>query len=86
MNFRVPILIMKMEGKKLHFQDTMLYHFKKVKNTTEMKKMTCALYGESAVTDPTCQSGLLREGILSYELLPEKQMISPTSTDPNKIN
>ena len=32
----------------------MLYHFKKGKNTTERQK-NCAVYGEGAVTDQTCQ-------------------------------
>ena len=36
MNFCVTILILKMEEKK-HFQDIMLYYFKKGKNATEMK-------------------------------------------------
>ena len=33
----------------------MLYYFKKGKNTTEMQKEICAVYGEGAVTDATCQ-------------------------------
>ena len=38
----------------------MLYYFKKGKNTTEKqkKKKICAVYGEGAVTDRTCLSGL----------------------------
>ena len=36
----------------------MLYYFKKGKNATEMQKKMCAVYGEGAVTDWTCQSGL----------------------------
>ena len=44
-----------MEEKKQHFWHTMLYYFKKGKNTTEMQKKICAAYGESAVTDWTCQ-------------------------------
>ena len=37
----------------------MPYYFKKGKNTTEMqKKKVCAVCGEGAVTDGTCQSGL----------------------------
>ena len=40
---------------KQHFQHIMLYYFKKGKNTTETQKKTCAVYGEGAVTDPTCQ-------------------------------
>ena len=33
----------------------MLYYFKKDKNTTEMQKKMCALYGEDAVTDQKYQ-------------------------------
>ena len=38
-----------------HFQHVMLYHFKKGTNATEMQKMFCAVCGEGAVTDQTCQ-------------------------------
>ena len=43
--------------KKQHFRHIMLYYFKKGKNTTETqkKKKVCAVYGEGAVTDRTCQ-------------------------------
>ena len=33
----------------------MLYYFKKGKNATEMQKKICAVFGEGAVTDRTCQ-------------------------------
>ena len=33
----------------------MLYYFKKGKKATEMQKKVCAVYGEGAVTDRTCQ-------------------------------
>ena len=33
----------------------MLYYFKKGKNATETPKKICAVYGEGAVTDWTCQ-------------------------------
>ena len=33
----------------------LLCYFKKDKNTTEIQKEICAVYGESAVTDQTCQ-------------------------------
>ena len=52
-NFYVAILTLKMEEKQ-HFQH-MLYHFKKGKNTTKMQKKICAVYGEGAVIDQTCQ-------------------------------
>ena len=38
LNFCVAILILKMKEKKKHFQHTMLYYFKKGKNTTKMQK------------------------------------------------
>ena len=40
-----------MEENMQHFQHIMLYYFKKGKNTTEMQKKICAVYGEGAVTD-----------------------------------
>ena len=33
----------------------MLYYFQKDKNTTEMQKKICAMYGEGAVTEQMCQ-------------------------------
>ena len=33
----------------------MLYYFKKGKNATETQKKICAVYGDGAVTDQTCQ-------------------------------
>ena len=50
-NFCVAILILKMEEKKQHFQNIMLYYFKKGKNTPETQKKICAVYGEGTVTD-----------------------------------
>ena len=41
--------------KKQYFQHIMLYYFKKGKNAIEMQKKICAVYGEGAVTDQTCQ-------------------------------
>ena len=41
-----------------HFWQSMLYYFKKGKNTTETQKKVCAVYGEGAVTDQTYQNGL----------------------------
>ena len=50
MNFCVAISILKVEENMQHFLDIMIYYFKKGKNTTEMQKMICAVYGEGAVT------------------------------------
>ena len=46
-----------MEENKQHFQHIVLYYFKKGKNLSEMQK-DIAVYGEGAVTDQTCKSGL----------------------------
>ena len=50
--FYVVILILKMK-KMQRFQHIILYDFRKGKNPNEKKN--CAVYGECAVTDPTCQ-------------------------------
>ena len=44
-----------MEDDMQHFQHIMLYYFKKGENATETQKKICAVYGEGAVTDQTCQ-------------------------------
>ena len=56
------ILILKMEENMQHFQCIMPYYFKKGKNTTEMQKKEkiCAVYGEGAVTDRTCQKWFMK--------------------------
>ena len=54
-NFCAAILILKMEEKKQHFQHIMLYYFKRGKNAPETQKNICAVYGEGAVSDRTCQ-------------------------------
>ena len=37
-----------------------LYYFKKGKNATETQKKICAAYGESTVTDQTCQKWFVK--------------------------
>ena len=60
LNFCVAILILKIEETMQHLPHIMLY-FKTGKNTTEtQKKMICAVYGEGAVTDPTCQKWFVK--------------------------
>ena len=54
-NTTIAILILKMEENMQHFWHIMLYYFMKGKNTTEMQKKICAVYGEGAVTDWMCQ-------------------------------
>ena len=49
-----------MEENTQHFQHIMLYYFKKRKNATEMQKKICAIFGEGAVTDETCQKWFVK--------------------------
>ena len=53
-NFCVAILLLKTEENKQHFWHIKVYYFKKGKNTTEMQKKICAVYGEDAMTNWTC--------------------------------
>ena len=55
MNFCAAILILKMEENTQHFCHIMLYYFKKGKNTTQMQKKICAVYGEGAVSKVVCE-------------------------------
>ena len=57
MNFCIAILLLKMEESMQHFQ---LYYFKKAKNTTEMQKKICAVYGEGAITGQTRQKWFVK--------------------------
>ena len=51
-----------MKENKQHFIFSTLcfYYFKKDQNTTEMQKKICAVYGERAVTDQTCQKWFVK--------------------------
>ena len=59
MNFYAASLILKMEEEMQHFWCILLYYFKKGKHTAEMQKKICAVCGEGAVTDRTCQKWLV---------------------------
>ena len=89
MNFCVAVLVLKMEEKKQHFQHITLYYFKKGKNANEMqkkkKKQICAVYGEGAVTDQTCQkwSAMFRAGDFLLDNGP--QLGRPVEVDSNQI-
>ena len=63
----------------------MLYYFKKGKNTTEMQKKICAVYGEGAVTDRTCQKWFakFRAGDFSLDVAPRSGR--PVEGDSDKI-
>ena len=59
-NFCVALLILKMEENKQHSRHSMLYYFKKGKNTTETQKKICAVYEEGAVTDQRCEKWFVK--------------------------
>ena len=72
-------------GKKQHFQHIMLYYFKKGKNATEMQKKICAVYGEGAVIDRTCQKSFVKfcAGDFSLDVVP--RLDRPVEVDSDQI-
>ena len=74
-----------MEEKKQRFLHIMLYYFKKGKNTTETHKKICAVYGEGAVTDWTCQKWFakFRAGDFSLDDVP--RLGGPIEVDNDQI-
>ena len=85
MNFYVAILILKMEEKKQHFWHIMLYYFKKGKNTTATQKKICAVYGEGAVTDPTCQKWFAKFRTGDFSLDDAPRSGRPAEVDSDQI-
>ena len=76
------ILILKMEENMQHFQDIMVYYFKKGKNTTETQQKICAVYGEGAATDQTCQKWFAKFHAGDFLL---NNVYSPVEVDSNQI-
>ena len=85
MNFCVAILILKVEEKKQHFRHIMLYYFKKGKNATETYKKICAVYGEGAVTDQTCQKWFVKFRAGDFSLDDAPGLGRPLEVDSNQI-
>ena len=80
-NFCVAILILKMEEKK----HIMVYYFKKGKNETEAHKKSCAVYGEGAVTDRTCQKWFVKFHAGDFSLDNAPRLGRPVEIDSNQI-
>ena len=59
-NFCAAILILRVEENTQHFWCTVLYYFKRGKNTIETQKLICAVYEEGAVTDQMCQKWFVK--------------------------
>ena len=85
MNFCVAILILKKEEKKQHFQHIMLYYFKKGRNATETHKKICAVYGEDAVTDRTCQKRFAKFRAGDFSLDDAPQLGRPVEVHSDQI-
>ena len=56
-----------MEGKKKTFQHMLLYYFKKGKNSTEVQRKICAMYGKVSVTDQMLENNI-ETSILHYHM------------------
>ena len=71
--------------KKQHFQHIMLYYFKKGKSATEMQKKICAVYGEGAVTDQTCQKWFVKFHAVNFLLDDAPWSGRPVEVDSDQI-
>ena len=74
-----------MEEKKQHFRHIMLYYIKKGKNTTETQKKICAVYGEGAVTDRTCQKWFAKFHAGDFSLDDAPRSGRPVEVDSDQI-
>ena len=63
----------------------MLYYFKKSKNVTEKHKKICAVYGEGAVTDGTCQKWFAKFRAGDFWLDNALQLDRSAEVDGNQI-
>ena len=76
MNFSVAILILEMEENVQHFWHSMLYYFKKGKNTTEMQEKSFVSYMEKVLwLIERVKSGLRSfAGDVSLWMMPRSQV------------
>ena len=74
-----------MEEKKQHFCHIGFYYFKKGKNATEMQKKICAVYGEGAVIDRTCQKWFVQFRAGDFLLDDAPRSGRPVEVDSNQI-
>ena len=69
-----------------HFQHIMLYYLKKGKTATETHtKKICAVCGEGAVTDQTCQKWFVKFRGEDFSLDDAPQSYTPVEVDNNQI-
>ena len=67
------------------FQHSMLYYFKKGLNITEMQEKICAVYGEAAVTDRTCQKWFVKFHVGDFSLEDAPQSGRPAEVESDQI-
>ena len=82
MNFCEVILILKMEGKKQHFQCIMS---RKVKMHLKSNKNICAVWGKGAVTDRMCQKWCAKFHAGDFSLHDAPQSGRPVGVDSDQI-
>ena len=63
----------------------MLYYFKRGENATEMQKKICAVYGEGAMTDQTCQKWFVKFHVGDFSLDDATRSGRPAEVDSNQI-
>ena len=63
----------------------MLYYFKKGKNATEMHEKICAVFGEGAVTDRTCQKWFAKFHVGDFSLDDAPRSGRPAEVDSDQI-
>ena len=85
-NFCVAVLILKMEENTQRFWRIILYYFKKGKNTTEIQKKVCAVYGKTLdVSDQTCQKWFVKFCPGDFSLDDTPQSGRPVEVDSDQI-
>ena len=73
------------DGRKQLFWRIMLYYLKKGKNATETQKKICAVYGEGAVADRTCQKWFAKFGAGGFLLDDAPRSGRPIEVDSDQI-
>ena len=74
-----------MEESNQYCQCSVLYYFKKGRNIAKTHKKNCAVYRESAITDPTCQKWFAEFHAGDFSLDDVPQLGRPIEIDNNQI-
>ena len=85
MNFCVAILILKVEEKSNTFGILCFIISRKVKTQLKHTKKICAVYGEGAVTDQTCQKWFAKFRAGDFSLDDAPQSGRPVEVDSDQI-